>query len=349
MKINTQIIGTGLIGTSIALNLAEKGWPIELVDISERELELAKALVPSAKKLDSVELVIVATPPSLALDAIVSAHKLNPQALILDVGSVKSKLQDEVASFPEIEERFIGTHPIAGREKRGAASARSDLFLERAWIICPSEKSPSSALEKIIDLVKTLGANPYIMSPREHDNVLARISHLPQVLSVALASSISDLGGDLSLAGQGLRDMLRISASDGRLWAEILLANQEDVIDAVEDFQDILESLLEAIEDNDESKIVEIFDDVKNISKMVSAKHGMKPREYFYLNVVIEDKPGQLSALFNECGEIGVNVEDLNIEHSPKQETGLIRLALSDADANSLESHLKAKGWKVHR
>ncbi len=349
MKLRTQIVGTGLIGTSIALNLAEKGWPLELVDTSERELELAKALIPNAIKLDNIELVIVATPPALALDAIRKAHKLNPQALILDVGSVKSKLQDEISSFPDIAKRFIGTHPIAGREKRGAQSARSDLFLERAWIICPTEKAQTEDLDKTIQLVKTLGANPYIMSPREHDNVLARISHLPQILSVVLASSISDLGDDLSLAGQGLRDMLRISASDGRLWAEILLKNQEEVVEAVEDFQDILESLLEAIEDNDEIKIIEIFDDVRNVSKKVSAKHGMKPREYSYLNVVIDDKPGQLGALFNECGEIGVNVEDLNIEHSPNQETGLIRLALSETDSNSLEIHLKSKGWKVHR
>lgn len=349
MKLRTQIVGTGLIGTSIALNLAEKGWPLELVDTSERELELAKALIPNAIKLDKIELVIVATPPALALDAIRKAHKLNPQALILDVGSVKSKLQDEISSFPDIAKRFIGTHPIAGREKRGAQSGRSDLFLERAWIICPTEKAQPEDLDKTIQLVKTLGANPYIMSPREHDNVLARISHLPQILSVVLASSISDLGDDLSLAGQGLRDMLRISASDGRLWAEILLKNQEEVVEAVEDFQDILESLLEAIEDNDEMKIIEIFDDVRNVSKKVSAKHGMKPREYSYLNVVIDDKPGQLGALFNECGEIGVNVEDLNIEHSPNQETGLIRLALSETDSNSLEIHLKSKGWKVHR
>lgn len=349
MKLRTQIVGTGLIGTSIALNLAEKGWPLELVDTSERELELAKALIPNAIKLDKIELVIVATPPALALDAIRKAHNLNPQALILDVGSVKSKLQDEISSFPDIAKRFIGTHPIAGREKGGAQSARSDLFLERAWIICPTEKAQPEDLDKAIQLVKTLGANPYIMSPREHDNVLARISHLPQILSVVLASSISDLGDDLSLAGQGLRDMLRISASDGRLWAEILLKNQEEVVEAVEDFQDILESLLEAIEDNGEMKIIEIFDDVKNVSKKVSAKHGMKPREYSYLNVVIDDKPGQLGALFNECGEIGVNVEDLNIEHSPNQETGLIRLALSETDSNSLEIHLKSKGWKVHR
>lgn len=349
MKIRTQIIGTGLIGTSIALNLAEKGWPLELTDISERELQLAKALVPTAKKLDSVELVIVATPPAVALERLIDAHKAYPQALLIDVGSIKSKLQVDVSAFPELAKRYIGTHPIAGREKSGAQSARSDLFLERAWIISPSEESLPEDLEKVIDLVKTLGANPYIMSAREHDNVFARISHLPQVISVALASSISDLGDDLSLAGQGLRDMLRISASDGRLWAEILLKNQDEVIEAVEDFQSILESLLEAIEDNDESRIVEIFDDVRNVSKKVTAKHGMKPRDYSYLNVVIEDKPGQLGALFNECSEINVNVEDLNIEHSPRQETGLIRLALSENDSNILEKHLIEKGWKVHR
>ena len=101
------------------------------------------------------------------------------------------------------------------------------------------------------------------------------------------------------------------------------------MVEAIEDFQDILESLTEAIEDNDSSKIIEIFDDVRNVSKRVSAKHGMKPRDYTYLNVVIEDKPGQLAALFDECARAKVTIEDLTIEHSPGQFTGLITLALS--------------------
>jgi prephenate dehydrogenase len=349
MKLHTQIIGTGLIGTSIALNLAEKGWPLELLDISDRKRKLANDLVPDAKKLDQVELVIVATPPGASFQAILEAHQINPQALVIDVGSVKSKLQHEVEDFPELSKRFIGTHPIAGRERSGAESARSDLFNERAWIVTPSSDVNEDDVKKVFTLIEELGAHPYLMTTSAHDNLFAKISHLPQVISVALASSISDLGEDLSLAGQGLRDMLRISASEGELWSEILLNNQEEIIEAIEDFQDILESLTEAIEDNDASKIIEIFDDVRNVSKRVSAKHGMKPRDYTYLNVVIEDKPGQLGALFNECSEISVNVEDLNIEHSPNQATGLIRLALSEIDSKALEEHLVAKGWKVHR
>lgn len=349
MKLHTQIIGTGLIGTSIALNLAEKGWPLELLDISDRKRKLANDLVPDAKKLDQVELVIVATPPGASFQAILEAHQINPQALVIDVGSVKSKLQHEVEDFPELSKRFIGTHPIAGRERSGAESARSDLFNERAWIVTPSSDVNEDDVKKVFTLIEELGAHPYLMTTSAHDNLFAKISHLPQVISVALASSISDLGEDLSLAGQGLRDMLRISASEGDLWSEILLNNQEEIIEAIEDFQDILESLTEAIEDNDASKIIEIFDDVRNVSKRVSAKHGMKPRDYKYLNVVIEDKPGQLGALFNECSEISVNVEDLNIEHSPNQATGLIRLALSEKDSKALEEHLVAKGWKVHR
>jgi len=349
MKLHTQIIGTGLIGTSIALNLAEKGWPLELLDISDSKRKLANDLVPAAKKLDQVELVIVATPPGASLQAISEAHQMNPQALVIDVGSVKSKLQDEVEDFPELSKRFIGTHPIAGRERSGAESARSDLFTERAWIVTPSSDVNEDDLKKVFALIEVLGAHPYLMTASAHDNLFAKISHLPQVISVALASSISDLGADLTLAGQGLRDMLRISASDGELWSEILINNKDEIVEAIEDFQDILESLTEAIEDNDSAKIIEIFDDVRNVSKRVSAKHGMKPRDYTYLNVVIQDKPGQLGALLNECSEISVNVEDLNIEHSPNQATGLIRLALSEKDSKALEEHLIAKGWKVHR
>jgi prephenate dehydrogenase len=143
--------------------------------------------------------------------------------------------------------------------------------------------------------------------------------------------------------------MLRLAASDGRLWSEILNDNKEEVLSSIDDFQELLDILREAIEENAAEKITEFFSDASQIPVRIGGKHGARPREYSHVNIVIDDRPGQLAAIFDECGNIQVNIEDLALEHSPKQETGLIRLALSKDDAKKLYEHLRNKGWKVHQ
>jgi prephenate dehydrogenase len=347
--IPTQIIGTGLIGTSIALRIAELGWPVELIDNSTGALQIATDLVPSAKKIDHPELVIIATTPKSLSSAAIAALQANPLATVIDVGSVKNKVQVEVERFPDLSKRFVGTHPIAGRESSGPSASRSDLFLGRAWILTPSNQVEAERVNLVKAFISEMGAAPYEMSTKLHDAFFAKISHLPQLLSVTLASSISDLGPEISLAGQGLRDMLRLAASDGRLWSEIFEENREEVLSSIDDFQELLDVLREAIEENAAEKIAEFFLDASQIPARIGGKHGARPREYSHVDIVIDDRPGQLAAIFDECGNIQVNIEDLALEHSPKQETGLIRLALSKGDAKKLYDHLRNKGWKVHQ
>ncbi|MGA1158741.1 MAG: prephenate dehydrogenase/arogenate dehydrogenase family protein, partial [Candidatus Nanopelagicaceae bacterium] len=263
--------------------------------------------------------------------------------------STKTKVQLEVAGISDLRKRFVGTHPIAGRERSGPQAARSDLFLGRAWVLTPSEEIEAGRLELVTDFVTAMGATPYQMSTKQHDALFAKISHLPQVISIALASSISELGSEISLAGQGLRDMLRLAGSDGELWSQILSNNKEEVLSSIDDFQELLDVLRDAIADSDNSRIREMFEDAGLVLEKIGGKHGLKRREYSFVDVVIDDKPGQLAILFEECGKIKVNVEDLNLEHSPQQETGLIRLALSSSDADVLYQHLLARGWKAHK
>ena len=186
------------------------------------------------------------------------------------------------------------------------------------------------------------------MSAAEHDLLFARVSHLPQLLSTALALSLGNLGEERNLAGSGLRDMLRLAGSDGALWSEIFKENRQEVIAALANFSEQLTHLRSAIEDEDQIRIIELFQSAKIEREKLSGKHGAKPRDYSFVDVVIDDRPGQLAALFMECSEIKVNVEDLELEHSPRQETGLIRLALSKNDAAKLRDHLKQLGWRAH-
>jgi len=205
----------------------------------------------------------------------------------------------------------------------------------------------SSLLAAGLWIIEALGATPIAMTAVEHDRAVALVSHLPQAVASLLAGQlISGEKNDLDLAGSGLRDTTRIAASKADLWDEILSSNAEQLLPLLISLQSDLGALVEALQNG---RSVAPFIEKGNTGRAkIPGKHGGAAREYTYLPVVIEDKPGQLAALFNECASAKVNIEDLTIEHSPGQFTGLITLALSQSDAQILSDHLIGSGWNVH-
>ena len=345
---HVRVVGAGLIGTSIALGLASRGASVELHDEDQNALDLAKDLLAPHVKVGVPDLVIVATPPKTILNVLKTEFGDNPQATFIDVGSVKNNLVLEVETLTELAARFVGSHPMAGREVAGPSSAQADLFQGRAWILTPTSVTEESSIDLAKEVVEALGATAYIMSAPAHDSLLARISHLPQITSTALAGAIEQIGDNLNLSGQGLRDMTRIANSDGELWSEILLENQNEVLKAISEYQDIIADLKDALESRDESALKNLFINGNKGRAKVSGKHGSKPRNYSHLLIVIKDEPGALSQLFEQCAAINANIEDLSIEHSPGQLTGLITLAFSPDDALRVQDHLLSHDWKVH-
>lgn len=343
-----RIVGTGLIGTSIALGLAQKGIRIVPID-SERENELlARDLLSNALGSGESDLTILATPPAKTLEALKLEFIRNPNQVFIDTGSTKSNLVSEVQSFPELADRFLGTHPMAGRERGGARAAQSDLFQGRAWFVTPTSSTNSEVKALAHEVISLLGATSYELDAHEHDVLLAAISHLPQAVSSALASSLNeDL--KLDLAGQGLRDMVRIASSDPDLWSEIFFANKGNLIKALDDFHRALDRIKSAISTEDKRTLVSIFEEGATRRSQVSGKHGAIARKYVELLIVIDDRPGQLSRLFQECADVNANIEDLSIEHSPGQPTGLISLSFSSEDAERVMLHLRQRSWKVHQ
>jgi prephenate dehydrogenase len=292
------------------------------------------------------DLVISAVPISAFRSVIVALEGANFTGGFIDVASVKAKPKVEVTTSRLQPSRFLPTHPMAGREVGGAESARSDLFEGRTWII-DSQEVDGDVLAMGRELISTLGADSIDLPTDEHDKAVALISHLPQIIASILAKQ---LGGKpeswLTLAGSGLRDTTRIAASDPKLWREIISANAAAIEPLLRSFSKDLSSLLDHL--SDESAVEKVIADGVQGRSAIPGKHGGKVREYTYLPIVIEDKPGQLAAIFNECAKAEVNVEDLSIEHSPGQETGLITLALSSSDAKKLAEHLSSAGWSVH-
>ncbi len=346
MIASVRIVGAGLIGSSIGMALSTHDIAVEMIDSDPRSQALARDLVGSVV-IAEPELIIIATPLSAFKKVFEEQIRLNPDSIVMDIGSIKTKPIHDVEIIDTKNANFVATHPMAGREVGGAESARGDLFVSRSWVITPTESTSPDAVEKVRELIQVLGAHIVVLDPSAHDAAVARISHLPQILSSLLASTLENVPGEwLELAGAGLRDTTRIAASDENLWKEIIHSNREEISQLLLSLQNDIGVFIAAL--GDEESIAQLLLKGKSGKMRIPGKHGGKAREYTYLPIVIEDKPGQLGAIFNECALMQVNVEDLTIEHSPGQLNALITLALNANDASILSDHLSAIGWNVH-
>ena len=343
---SVRIVGAGLIGTSIGLALAAKNVPVEMVDVDSGNQGLAQDLT-GAVELSEPELIILATPLRALSQVINEQYALNPNSTFMDVCSVKVEPLEKVKASKLPLRQFVGTHPMAGREVGGAESARADLFLSRSWIVTPDTQTDPSATAKVKALIQLLGASCVELDAASHDAAVARVSHLPQIAATLLAGSLHGVAPEwLDLAGAGLRDTTRIAASDENLWKEIINSNSKEIKGLLTTLHNELGAMIDAVDD--EEKIAAIMRKGRDGRNLIPGKHGGKAREYTYVPIVIDDKPGQLGAIFNECAAMSVNVEDLAIEHSPGQLNALITLALSADDAVKLSNHLSSIGWNVH-
>ena len=346
MLSKVRIVGSGLIGTSIGLGLVQRGISVEMIDSDLSTQALAMDLTGGVVVADP-DLVVLALPTSALSQVIKSEIDLNPQSTFMDVGSVKNEVVLQVKIFSGLSERFLPTHPMAGREIGGASSARADLFQGRSWILTPEADCAPESKSLVLELISILGATPIELSALDHDAAVAKISHLPQIAASLIAKQLAGTPAEwMELAGQGLRDTTRIAGSDEKLWKEIIYSNRSEISELLISLQNDLTQMIAALDDP--VKIAALIAAGREGKAMIPGKHGGKAREYSYLPIVIDDKPGQLGAIFNECAAMQVNVEDLNIEHSPGQLSALITLSLSADDAEKLSSHLTSIGWNVH-
>jgi prephenate dehydrogenase len=317
-----------------------------MVDSDPTSQALANDLVGRVE-VTAPDLVVLAMPSSQLSEVINDEFALNPHSTFIDVGSVKGEVELQVKTIPALSRSFLPTHPMAGREIGGTGSARADLFQGRSWILTPSQELEADAKAVVLELISLLGATPIELSAVDHDRAVAKISHLPQIAASLIAKQLTGTPAEwMELAGQGLRDTTRIAASDESLWKEIIFSNRAELEQLLINLQNDLGAMVAALDDPE--KIAALIAAGRAGRALIPGKHGGKAREYSYLPIVIDDKPGQLGAIFNECAAMDVNVEDLNIEHSPGQLSALITLALSHSDAEKLSSHLSSIGWNVH-
>lgn len=351
------VVGAGLLGTSIGLALRRRGVEVLLHDVNPQNLTIATgvgagrdaARVPQAKQ--DLQLVVVAVPPDHLADEIARALS-GTTAAVTDVGSVKGSPFRAVADLVSDTElrRYVGSHPMAGSERSGPFAASPVLFDGRPWAVTPHPTSDESAVALVGDLVRTCGALPVTLTPEEHDAAVARTSHLPHLLA-ALAAGRLTVGPaeHLALSGQGIRDVTRIAAGDPALWQQIIAANADAVAELLEAVRVDIDVLLDAVRSGSRDGVQALLVRGVEGTAAIPGKHGGPAAPMVALFVAVPDHPGELARLLADAGDIGVNVEDLRIDHDPGRPVGLVELTVAAERAVFLQEALEHRGWTTHR
>jgi prephenate dehydrogenase len=273
------IIGVGLIGGSLGMVLRRKGLAASVVGVGRRVENLKTAVhvgaidryvVDSKEAVKDADLVILATPVDTYERHLNEwSSCLRPGAIVTDVGSVKGDLVVQSERRMPAGVHFVGAHPIAGKEKTGAAAGSEDLFTGRRCIVTPTRQTDPQALEQVQSLWQAAGAVVLTMDPYLHDKILGAVSHLPHVAAFALMNALVDIrtvvpGLDLAgHSGGGLRDTTRIAASSPEMWRDIFLWNRDNVVAWIRTYERSLGELRQLIETGDAAGVEKMLERAK--------------------------------------------------------------------------------------
>ncbi|MCJ1700800.1 prephenate dehydrogenase [Rathayibacter festucae] len=348
-----RVVGSGLLGASIGLGLASRGVDVVLDDASPASLSLAidYGAGRAATADDRPVLIVVCVPPDVVAGVVERELAAFPEAVVTDVASVKMQPLRELRARGLDLSRYIGSHPMAGRERGGPVAARGDLFVGRPWVICRDGETPPEALARVEALALDLGGSIIEMGPEEHDRSVGLVSHAPQVISSLLGQRLVDAPNDaLRLAGQGVRDVSRLAASAPELWVQILGANREHVVAVLDAFRDDVAAVADALRDLDAPGARRLLAEHLAAGNAgvarLPGKHGQDQR-FSTLIVLVDDTPGTLARLFVEIGEAGVNLEDVRLEHAEGRRVGLAEISVVPEAVGPLTEELTARGWRI--
>lgn len=360
MTERVAVVGTGLIGGSIALGLRRSSPSASVVgyDRDPGSLEVALGLgavsagaASAEEAVSDADLVVLAIP----VDQIPAACRalagvVTRDAIVTDVGSAKA----EVVAHGEAAfgARFAGGHPMAGSERHGIGAADAGLFDSAWWILTPTQATSPTAYNGAARLATRLGAKPVAVDPSVHDTLVARLSHLPQLTAsalVATAVAAGDRDALLGLAAGGFRDVTRIASSNPDLWIAILRSNRKAILEALAALQGRLAGVGAMIEAGEWARLRDFLDGSRRARLDLFSKPAYAGTPVA-LSMMVPDRPGVLAEVTTAAGELGANIEDLRIMHSSEGGKGRLELIVAGADAAGLlSSALRALGYRVEQ
>jgi prephenate dehydrogenase len=261
------IVGVGLMGGSLGMAIKKHHLAREVIGLSHRQAALDEAVKIGAidtpcldvkKAISNADLVVLATP----VDSIIKLFStINPYlkrgCLVTDVGSSKVKIVEDAEKMLSVPSMFIGSHPLAGSEKKGVANAKDDLFEGSICVLTPTEKTNQVARQKVKLFWTKLGTEVKVLSPEEHDKALAYVSHLPHLIAYGLISAVPI--EFFEFASQGLKDTSRVAGSSPKMWSDICFSNSKNILNALDQSVEYLAQFRRAIVSHDQKSLLQLF------------------------------------------------------------------------------------------
>lgn len=358
----TSIIGVGLMGGSLGMALRNRSVAGEVVgffrdpDKIEKAVELGavdRGTLHLREAVENADLVVVATPVGLS-PALVQEilPLLKPGCIITDLGSTKGEITENIEKILPPDIKFVGGHPMTGSEESGVEAANPYLLENAIYVLTASEKTDTAALQVIKLMVEEIGAQCMIMDPREHDLLVAAVSHLPHMTAALLVNTLPDTGADLKkalfLAAGGFRDTTRIAMSSPDMWRDICLSNREMILKLLEIFKNKIQELEQLLEQRDGESLIKEFQKARetrlNIPRRVK---GLLPGIYD-LVVLVADVPGVIGKMATLFGNKGINIKEIEILKSREEEGGSIRFSFSTLEERDRAfTVLEEEGFKA--
>jgi prephenate dehydrogenase len=328
------VVGTGLVGTSVALAAGRSGTRTRGFDSDRGVLEGAAArgaLAPASSVAEAVadaELVVVAVPvgaaPAVVQEALDAA---GPETVVTDVASTKRPLA-EVA-----DPRFVPGHPVAGGATGGPARAAADLFDAATWFLAPNESSSTESVALVERFVASLGARAVRTDAAAHDRLLALTSHLPHALANLLMLRVAEDDAALELAGASLREMTRLAGANAAVWSDIFLGNADEIAAALAGLRSSLDELEAALAAGDRQSIERsIALAAAARERMESFAYRTEPGQLNRIRIRIPDRPGEFARITQILGAAQINLEDFEMRHVSPEYGGVLVILVAGAD-----------------
>jgi prephenate dehydrogenase len=351
------VIGTGLIGASVALAAKRAGGArVAGFDTDAASLEAAVARGAVDEPADSLatalagaDLAVVAAPVAqLAAETRAALESSGDGCTVTDVGSTKGAVCEAARG----SSRFIGGHPVCGSEARGAEHASEELFDGATWFLTPLAETEPARYRLVHGFVSSLGAMPVAVDPQAHDRLVALTSHLPHVLANLLVNQAGSrrIDGHEPLAGAGgsLRDMTRVAGANPRIWVDIFLDNAGPLRESLAEHRRGLEQLEAALDSGDAGFLARWIGEAAGNRRRMLAEAYPDPGELQQLRVHVPDRPGVLAGITQALGAERINIEDFELHHvSPDRGGTLTLLVGGEGEARRAAALLEAQGYGV--
>ncbi len=342
-----QVVGTGLIGGSVASALRMAGWHVtgRDIDAATAQQALEMDVINAVGTDDQAALWVVAVPASALVEEIerALADSKNPQAIVTDTGSVKSAVAAAI-DHP----RFVPGHPMAGSEQDGITGADPDMFNGAVWALTPSASTDDAALQTLQAVLSALGSDVITLTPERHDVLVAVVSHVPHLTAALLMCLADDKAQNNAplqrLAAGGFRDMTRIAAGNPEIWLDICAENRQAIVDVLDEVAARLSEMRQMIEVADQPGLRDLLAQARRARTNLPSRY-VRPQELQEVRVPMPDRKGQIAAITMLAADCNINVADIEVAHSTEGDRGVLVMVVAREDAEGFLAALADQGY----